>query len=39
VDVLTLAQVAHDAVQEQFGIDLQREIIVLGRTAPGDGGG
>jgi len=37
-DVLTLASVAHDAVQEQFGVDLQREIIVLGGPLPGDGG-
>jgi UDP-N-acetylmuramate dehydrogenase len=29
-DVLALVAVAHDAVHEQFGIDLEREIIVLG---------
>jgi UDP-N-acetylmuramate dehydrogenase len=29
-DVLALAEVAHDAVLEQFGVDLEREIVVLG---------
>jgi UDP-N-acetylmuramate dehydrogenase len=35
-DVLTLARVAHDAVREQFGVDLEREIIVLGGEESGD---
>jgi UDP-N-acetylmuramate dehydrogenase len=35
-DVLALVRVAHDVVQTAFGIDLQREIIVLGPTATGD---
>jgi UDP-N-acetylmuramate dehydrogenase len=35
-DVLELVRVAHDAVQAAFGIDLQREIIVLGRAPAGD---
>jgi UDP-N-acetylmuramate dehydrogenase len=34
-DVLTLVRIAHDSVEEQFGVDLEREIIVLG-TASGD---
>ena len=29
-DVLELVRVAHDTVQERFGVDLEREIIVLG---------
>jgi UDP-N-acetylmuramate dehydrogenase len=29
-DVLALAEQAHDAVLEQFGVDLEREIVVLG---------
>jgi UDP-N-acetylmuramate dehydrogenase len=32
-DVLGLAELAHDAVLEQFGIDLEREIVVLGEPA------
>jgi UDP-N-acetylmuramate dehydrogenase len=35
-DVLTLVRVAHDAVREQFGVDLEREIIVLGGEESGD---
>ena len=35
-DVLNLVRVAHDAVHEQFGVDLEREIIVLGGEEPGD---
>ena len=35
-DVLNLVRVAHDAVHEQFGVDLEREIIVLGEKEPGD---
>ena len=36
-DVLTLVGVAHDrGVQEQFGIDLEREIIVLGGVTSGE---
>ncbi|HXA29622.1 MAG TPA: UDP-N-acetylmuramate dehydrogenase [Candidatus Angelobacter sp.] len=31
-DVLALAELAHDAVLEQFGVDLEREIVVLGET-------
>ena len=27
-DVLTLVRIAHDSVAEQFGVDLEREIIV-----------
>jgi UDP-N-acetylmuramate dehydrogenase len=34
-DVLTLIGVAHDAVQQQFGVDLEREIVVLGDTTAG----
>ena len=29
-DVLALAELAHDAVLQQFGVDLEREIVVLG---------
>jgi len=29
-DVLALAQLAHDSVAERFGVDLEREIVVLG---------
>ncbi len=29
-DVLNLVHIAHDTVQERFGVDLEREIIVLG---------
>jgi len=32
-DVLALAELAHDAVLEQFGVDLEREIVVLGEPA------
>lgn len=32
-DVLALVQLAHDSVLERFGIDLEREIIVLGENA------
>jgi UDP-N-acetylmuramate dehydrogenase len=35
-DVLNLVRVAYDAVHEQFGVDLEREIIVLGGEEPGD---
>jgi len=35
-DVLTLVRVAHDSVQEQFGVDLEREIIVLGSETSGE---
>jgi UDP-N-acetylmuramate dehydrogenase len=35
-DVLALVRVAHDEVSTAFGVDLQREIIVLGPAAPGD---
>jgi UDP-N-acetylmuramate dehydrogenase len=35
-DVLALVRVAHDEVSTAFGIDLEREIIVLGPAAPGD---
>ena len=39
-DVLELVRLAHDAVLQQFGVDLEREIVVLGEpaaalTAPG----
>ena len=39
-DVLELVRVAHDSVLQQFGVDLEREIVVLGEpatalTAPG----
>lgn len=33
-DVLALVQLAHDTVLERFGVDLEREIIVLGEPAP-----
>lgn len=32
-DVLALADLAHGAVLERFGVDLEREIVVLGRPA------
>jgi len=32
-DVLALADLAHDAVLEKFGVDLEREIVVLGEPA------
>jgi UDP-N-acetylmuramate dehydrogenase len=32
-DVQTLVHLAHDTVQEQFGVDLEQEIIVLGGDA------
>jgi UDP-N-acetylmuramate dehydrogenase len=32
-DVLQLVGIAHDAVLEQFGVDLEREIIVLGEES------
>jgi UDP-N-acetylmuramate dehydrogenase len=35
-DVLTLVRVAHDSVREQFGVDLEREIIVLGSERSGE---
>jgi UDP-N-acetylmuramate dehydrogenase len=35
-DVLSLVCVAHDAVLQQFGVDLEREIIVLGERAAGE---
>ncbi|MHB8488879.1 MAG: UDP-N-acetylmuramate dehydrogenase [Candidatus Dormibacteria bacterium] len=35
-DVLDLVAIAHDTVHQQFGVDLEREIIVLGRHAGGD---
>lgn len=35
VDVLALVGIAHDAVQQQFGVDLEREIVVLGDTTAG----
>jgi UDP-N-acetylmuramate dehydrogenase len=34
-DVLTLVGLAHDAVQQQFGVDLEQEIVVLGDTTAG----
>ena len=39
-DVLELVRVAHDSVLQQFGVDLEREIVILGEpaaalTAPG----
>ena len=34
VDVLALVAAAHDAVQQQFGVNLEREIIVLGMIEP-----
>ena len=33
VDVLTLVELAHDEVMRRFGVDLEREIIVLGEPA------
>jgi UDP-N-acetylmuramate dehydrogenase len=35
-DVLDLVRIAHDTVREQFNIDLEREIIVLGGRASDD---
>ncbi|MGA8523220.1 MAG: UDP-N-acetylmuramate dehydrogenase [Candidatus Dormiibacterota bacterium] len=35
-DVLHLVGVAHDTVRERFGVDLEREIIVLGGRATGE---
>lgn len=35
-DVLALIRVAHDTVHERFGVDLEREIIVLGTDSAGD---
>jgi UDP-N-acetylmuramate dehydrogenase len=35
-DVLTLVRVAHDSVQERFGVELEREIIVLGGDMSGE---
>jgi UDP-N-acetylmuramate dehydrogenase len=35
-DVLDLVGVAHDTVQERFGVDLEREIIVLGGAVAGE---
>jgi UDP-N-acetylmuramate dehydrogenase len=32
-DVLALADLAHDAVLQQFGVDLEREIVVMGEPA------
>jgi UDP-N-acetylmuramate dehydrogenase len=32
-DVLALIALAHDAVEERFGVDLEREIVVLGEPA------
>ena len=40
-DVLALADLAHDAVAARFGVDLEREIVVVGQPAPepvGSGG-
>ena len=39
-DVLGLVRIAHDSVRQQFGVDLEREIVILGEpvaalTAPG----
>jgi UDP-N-acetylmuramate dehydrogenase len=36
-DVLALVAVAHDAVQQQSGVNLEREIIVLGDVEPATG--
>jgi UDP-N-acetylmuramate dehydrogenase len=36
VDVLSLICIAHEAVLQQFGVDLEREIIVLGEAGPGE---
>jgi UDP-N-acetylmuramate dehydrogenase len=33
-DVLSLVRIAHDSVQQQFGVDLEQEIVVLGATTP-----
>jgi UDP-N-acetylmuramate dehydrogenase len=33
-DVLQLVQVAHDEVLQRFGVDLEREIVVIGETQP-----
>jgi UDP-N-acetylmuramate dehydrogenase len=33
-DVLALVQIGHDAVLERFGVDLEREIVVLGEPQP-----
>jgi UDP-N-acetylmuramate dehydrogenase len=33
-DVLSLVRIAHDSVQQQFGVDLEQEIVVLGDTTP-----
>jgi UDP-N-acetylmuramate dehydrogenase len=35
-DVLDLVHIAHDTVQERFGVDLEREIIVLGKENSDD---
>ena len=35
-DVLHLVQVAHDTVRDRFGVELEQEIIVLGRAPSGD---
>src|ERR1700693_1634445 len=35
-DVLALVRVAHDEVHTAFGVDLQREIVVLGPAAAGE---
>jgi UDP-N-acetylmuramate dehydrogenase len=35
-DVLSLVCLAHDTVQQQFGIDLEREIVILGEVQPGE---
>jgi UDP-N-acetylmuramate dehydrogenase len=34
-DVLDLMHIAHDTVQQRFGIDLEQEIILLGAAPPG----
>lgn len=33
-DVLALVTLAHDTVLERFGVDLEREIVILGEPAP-----
>jgi UDP-N-acetylmuramate dehydrogenase len=33
-DVLQLVQIAHDEVLQRFGVDLEREIVILGETQP-----
>ncbi|MGA7988265.1 MAG: UDP-N-acetylmuramate dehydrogenase [Candidatus Dormiibacterota bacterium] len=38
-DVLTLVAAAHDAVQQQFGVDLEREIILIGTPGQEVAGG